>query len=62
MEAASHLMRNFLINVFQEKSGKKRSHEEDQWNDSDVLYFYSAVGLRESVDPDGNVHYANDEE
>jgi hypothetical protein len=54
-------MRNILINVFQEKSSNKRSHEEDQWNDSEIFDVYVSLRLHELVEPDGNVDDANDE-
>jgi hypothetical protein len=56
-------MRNaFLINVFQQKCGNKRCHEEDKRNQRDVLDPLVALRLHEVVQPDRDVNYANDEE
>lgn len=61
MEAGreSHLMRNILINVFQEKSGDEWWDEKDKRYESDILNILIGLRLHEFIEPDGNVNYAN---
>lgn len=61
MGSGSHLVRNPLINVFEEKRGDERCHEEDERNERNIFDVLIVLRLHEIVEPDGNVDCANDE-
>lgn len=61
MESGSHLVRNLLINVFEEKSSDERCYEEDERNERNIFDALIVLRLHEIVEPDGNVDCANDE-